>query len=90
MVGEAESRSAESFAREVGFADPSGAVVATPSGGWHVRLSLARAMMANAELLLLDEPVTSKYTLNPLSAIALCITHSLSLRRVYLYDHFTT
>jgi len=42
--------------RQVGFLSPHDTKVATLSGGWHMRLSLARAMMSKAELLLLDEP----------------------------------
>ena len=40
----------------MGFLSPHDTKVATLSGGWHMRLSLARAMMSKAELLLLDEP----------------------------------
>jgi ABC-type Mn2+/Zn2+ transport system ATPase subunit len=47
-----------SFAKAVGFETPETTIVSTLSGGWNMRLSLARAMMARAELLLLDEPVS--------------------------------
>lgn len=47
------------FAKAVGFDTPDVTIVSTLSGGWNMRLSLARAMMAKAELLLLDEPVST-------------------------------
>ncbi|KAH9253589.1 hypothetical protein BASA81_008425 [Batrachochytrium salamandrivorans] len=39
----------------VGFKDPS-VLISTLSGGWRMRLAIAKSMLANADLIVLDEP----------------------------------
>lgn len=40
---------------KVGFTDPT-KLVSTLSGGWRMRLAIAKSMLANADLIVLDEP----------------------------------
>jgi len=41
--------------REIGFVDPN-VLVSTLSGGWRMRLAIGRSMLADADLIVLDEP----------------------------------
>ncbi|TGD73875.1 ATP-binding cassette domain-containing protein [Mangrovimicrobium sediminis] len=55
--GYSAARRAERLLQGLGFAeDAGGRGVREFSGGWRIRLNLARALMAPSELLLLDEP----------------------------------
>jgi ATP-binding cassette subfamily F protein 3 len=55
--GYSAPRRAELLLQGLGFAaDASGRAVSDFSGGWRIRLNLARALMCRSDLLLLDEP----------------------------------
>ncbi|WPT18217.1 Elongation factor 3 [Picochlorum sp. SENEW3] len=68
VVQEAQSPSREKVIEvlaEVGFSDQlQAAPIASLSGGWRMKLALARAMLIGADILLLDEPTNHMDTTN--------------------------
>ena len=63
--------------KEVGFDEElQRQVVGSLSGGWKMRLELARAMLYNADLLLLDEP--TNHVSNPCVLFLLALMFMLS------------
>jgi len=92
--GGASAEAIDACLRSVGFDDVSmKKTVAELSGGWRMRLSIARAMLQKAELLLLDEPTNhldvsavewlADYLRTLSDATVLCVSHDYDfLRRI--------